>query len=110
MIGEFGYRIERPPEDPGLAILAEILMKQYSPEHEVVVYEAAQYPVCDPVLYRVRLAELPEAPVTPLSTLYVAPRRTPEAQSGNDAPPGHRGAAPSPALIVHPTPASPPSP
>jgi uncharacterized protein YabN with tetrapyrrole methylase and pyrophosphatase domain len=79
MIGELGYRIERPPEDPGLAILAETLMKQYSPEHEVVVYEAAQYPVCDPVLHRVRLAELPKAPVTPLSTLYVSPaeRRKP---------------------------------
>ena len=59
----------------GLKVLAEVLQTDYGPEHEVTVYEAAvYYPVCSPTIERMRLCELPNASVTPVSTLYVPPK------------------------------------
>jgi hypothetical protein len=59
----------------GLKVLAEVLQTHYCPEHEVTVYEAAvYYPVCSPTIQRMRLCELPNASVTPVSTLYVPPK------------------------------------
>lgn len=58
----------------GLALLREVLIESYGAEHEVVVYEAASLPTCDPLMHRTPLRELVAAPVTPLSTLYVPPR------------------------------------
>jgi hypothetical protein len=59
----------------GLKVLAEVLQTHYGSEHEVTVYEAAvYYPVCQPVIQRMRLCELPNASVTPVSTLYVPPK------------------------------------
>lgn len=57
----------------GLAILAEELERTYGGAHEVVVYEAALYPIADPLRLATPLAELPQAPVTLASTLYVPP-------------------------------------
>lgn len=57
----------------GLAVLIEVLSKTYGPDHEVVVYEAAVMPTCDPVIHRTPLGRLPDAPITALSTLYVPP-------------------------------------
>lgn len=58
----------------GLELLREVLIETYGAEHEVVVYEAASLPTCDPLMHRTPLRELLAAPVTPLSTLYVPPR------------------------------------
>ncbi|NEP59884.1 MAG: hypothetical protein F6K31_23250, partial [Symploca sp. SIO2G7] len=59
----------------GLKILAEVLEQDYGANHEVTVYEASvYYPVCPPVIERLPLAKLPEAPVTEVSTLYVPPK------------------------------------
>jgi uncharacterized protein YabN with tetrapyrrole methylase and pyrophosphatase domain len=58
---------------PGLRVLADILLETYSPSHEVVVYEAARYAICDPIVLRMPLAALAAADVPLLSTLYVAP-------------------------------------
>ncbi len=57
----------------GLAVLTQTLLKVYRHDHEVVVYEAARLPVCDPRVERVALEDLPHAAVTPLSTLFVPP-------------------------------------
>ena len=58
----------------GLGVLAGVLMEHYGPEHEVTVYEAAAYGFCDPLIERVPLAQLADARVTAISTLYVPPR------------------------------------
>ena len=55
----------------GLDMLVEVLSASYPADHEVCVYEAAQYPICAPAIQRPRLADLPGARVTPLSTLYI---------------------------------------
>lgn len=64
------------PEQPnieGVRILAEALQQNYPPSHEVIVYEAAIYPLYDFVQQRISLAELPGADYSPMSTLLVPP-------------------------------------
>ncbi|HMN27764.1 MAG TPA: SAM-dependent methyltransferase [Caldilineaceae bacterium] len=73
VIGHLGFYQEQCHLH-GLRVLAEVLQRWYAPEHEVVVYEAAVYPVCEPVVQRLPLCKLPEAVITEVSTLYVPPR------------------------------------
>jgi uncharacterized protein YabN with tetrapyrrole methylase and pyrophosphatase domain len=61
------------PRLDNVPVLVERLADHYPSEHEVVVYEASPYPVAGPLIERVPLAELAEAALTPLSTLYVPP-------------------------------------
>ncbi|MEM7129231.1 MAG: SAM-dependent methyltransferase [Chloroflexota bacterium] len=70
VIGHLGF-YEEGGNQHGLSVLTEELTNWYGPNHEVVVYEAAVYPVCDPVIQRLPLAQLPEAEITEVSTLYV---------------------------------------
>ncbi|QYJ74188.1 SAM-dependent methyltransferase [Shewanella sp. FJAT-52076] len=58
-----------------LQVLVEHLMQWYPPEHEVVLYEAAFLPVHEPSVHRVKLNELPSAPMGPATTLLVPPAR-----------------------------------
>jgi precorrin-3B methylase len=57
----------------GLDALVEVLINRYGPEQRVVVYEAAVLPTDRPRMDAMTLAELPDARVTDLSTLYVPP-------------------------------------
>lgn len=65
------------PDEPcnrkGLVVLCEALQESYPAHHEVVIYEAADLPVCDPLVVRLPLARLADAGVTWASTLYVPP-------------------------------------
>jgi precorrin-6B methylase 1 len=72
MIGNLGS-YQEGGQRHGLTVLAEVLGASYGPDHEGVVYEAAIYPVCEPVIQRLPLAQLPEAQLTEISTLYVPP-------------------------------------
>lgn len=73
-IAELSYRPEREVWNPhGLAVLTDVLLQTYPPDHEVVVYEAARFAPCAPKILRVALRDLPHAGVTPLSTLFVPP-------------------------------------
>ena len=47
----------------GLQRLADRLADLYGEEHEVIVYEAAPFPVGRPTIEHVRVVDLPEAPV-----------------------------------------------
>ncbi len=72
MVGNLGF-FQPGSHVHGLTVLTEALTAHYGAEHEVLVYEAAVYPVCEPVIQRLPLAELPMAQVTEVSTLYVPP-------------------------------------
>lgn len=61
-----------------VGVLVERLLEHYAPAHEVVVYEASPYPIGGPVADRVRLDQLADADLSPLSTLYVPPASAPE--------------------------------
>ncbi|HYL28010.1 MAG TPA: SAM-dependent methyltransferase [Candidatus Nitrosotalea sp.] len=61
----------------GLTALTERLLESYPAQHEVAVYDAATLPLCSPLIKNVALAELPRAPVTAMSTLFVPPKEAP---------------------------------
>ena len=64
----------------GIELLGEVLGQTYGDSHEVVVYEAARYAFLQPAIQRFPLAQLADARVTVLSTLYV-PRKSPRPSS-----------------------------
>jgi uncharacterized protein YabN with tetrapyrrole methylase and pyrophosphatase domain len=74
VIGDFGYNPGRPYNEAGLAVLVDTLSETYGSDHEVVVYEAAQYAVSNPVMDRVALKDIRSARLSGISTLYV-PRK-----------------------------------
>jgi uncharacterized protein YabN with tetrapyrrole methylase and pyrophosphatase domain len=54
-------------------VLVERLLAEYPPDHVGVLYEASLYPVAEPVIEHVPLADLARAEIEPMSTLYVPP-------------------------------------
>jgi siroheme synthase len=58
----------------GLARLTRRLLRSYSRNHEVVIYETPHLPTCDPRIETVPLACLPHADATVASLLYVPPK------------------------------------
>jgi hypothetical protein len=70
------------PHVPGLEALAAVLGLYYPPDHTVIVYEAADYPVCDPVIVHTSVSEIPRSRITVTSTLYVPPLGRPLPRSG----------------------------
>ncbi len=72
-IGDFTFSLE-PYGTRGLHVLTEYLCQYYDATHPAVVYEAAEYPIFDPGIEHVPLARLPEAQISPISTLYIVPQ------------------------------------
>jgi uncharacterized protein YabN with tetrapyrrole methylase and pyrophosphatase domain len=73
-IGLVDFREEDTPNRAGLRLLASALCKHYPASHQVVLYRASQLPIFEPSITRTALADLPEATLSVLSTLYVPPR------------------------------------
>ena len=73
MIGAFFQR-KGSLNRQGLRVLVEVLQEAYGTDHDVILYEAALYPIVEPVIVRLPLRRVPEATVTELSTLYVPPK------------------------------------
>jgi len=71
VVGEINYGLSQT--NSKIQVLTETLLMQYPSDHEVIVYQASQYPVCDPVMDRVSLSMLPNANITAISTLVVPP-------------------------------------
>jgi uncharacterized protein YabN with tetrapyrrole methylase and pyrophosphatase domain len=71
VIGQLDYRLKYGREH--LALLRDELLRSYSPDHVVTLYEAAQYPTQAPRADGVRLAELAGRDTTATTTLYVPP-------------------------------------
>lgn len=57
----------------GATVLVNHLKQYYNPSHEIVLYEAAQYPFFEPKIQRVKLINLPNAIFSRISTLYIPP-------------------------------------
>jgi uncharacterized protein YabN with tetrapyrrole methylase and pyrophosphatase domain len=74
-IGQTGnWKPERQDCSRNLQTLVEVLREHYEARHKVVLYQAAQYASCDPIIQRVTLARVPQAAITGVTTLYVPPR------------------------------------
>ena len=74
MLGEPSVMAQTGCRPERLAVLTKALKKHYPARHPVVLYEAAQYPLCDPVVQRTTLSKLPAMNVLPMTTLYLPPR------------------------------------
>ncbi|MBV8995972.1 MAG: hypothetical protein JO287_20230 [Pseudonocardiales bacterium] len=72
VIGMIDWSPEFNPR-PGAQVLVEVMTRSYSSEHEVIIYEASPYEVCQPRIERLPLVELPEIKLTACSTLVVPP-------------------------------------
>jgi precorrin-6B methylase 1 len=70
--GDPGYKIEYGRE--GLRLLVELLVGYYGGDHEAVLYEAPEYPMSEPLVQRISVAEVADADVRAGSTLYVPPK------------------------------------
>ncbi len=57
----------------GLKLLSERLCKYYAHDHEIIVYEAAQYPGMQPHIIKIQLDELCSTALSSVCTLYVKP-------------------------------------
>lgn len=74
--GDLSFRVFEP--DPRrLAVLEEVLLEDYPPDHSVIVYEAATLPVTGGKQQSLPLRELHTATVSQLSTLYIPPLARP---------------------------------
>jgi hypothetical protein len=78
--GDLGYPTQQ--KTAGVKVLAQVLSRSYSENHLVMIYEASPYPMCQPTVLSVRLAELAEAAHSPISTLVIPPltSRSPDLQ------------------------------
>jgi uncharacterized protein YabN with tetrapyrrole methylase and pyrophosphatase domain len=74
VLGEPSIRGEKSCRPDRLRVLADALRRHYPPSHPVVLYEAAQFPICDPMIKKITLARLPQASVFTMTTLYVPPK------------------------------------
>ena len=58
----------------GLHVLAHVLEKHYDRDHEVIIYQASHFPLCQPNIQRIPLMKICEANVSAASTMYIPPR------------------------------------
>ena len=72
-VGVITYESEALWSKSGLQFLTDTLTETYPADHEVTIYETAVVPVCDPIIIKVPLRDLPSSRVTVLSTLYIPP-------------------------------------
>jgi uncharacterized protein YabN with tetrapyrrole methylase and pyrophosphatase domain len=74
VLGEPSIRIGMPCRPERLRVLTAALRRHYPAGHRVVLYEAAQFPICDATVKRIPLARLAQATVFTMTTLYVPPK------------------------------------
>ncbi len=72
VVGNLGT--ESADTNIGLTLVLQRLIPVYGAEHRVTIYEAAQYPTSNPLIQHTSLAELPNADLSRISTLYVPPK------------------------------------
>jgi uncharacterized protein YabN with tetrapyrrole methylase and pyrophosphatase domain len=74
-IGSIGnWKSEIQDCSAGLHALLEVLGQHYDAKHETVLYEAARYASCNPMIEHVPLLKIPERTISAVTTLYVPPQ------------------------------------
>jgi precorrin-6B methylase 1 len=72
-VGDVGYKMSGF-DGRNLGILTETLQRIYGRHYQVILYQAAQFPVCQPSIQSVRLSRITKEHVSWLSTMYVPPK------------------------------------
>jgi uncharacterized protein YabN with tetrapyrrole methylase and pyrophosphatase domain len=74
-IGNIGnWKPDKQDCSSNLQTLVEVLEEHYDATHQTVLYQAAQYASCDPIIERVPLSRIPQASISAVTTLYVPPK------------------------------------
>lgn len=74
VVGNWGYK--RDSYDlSALPILLERLYRDYPPNHKVIIYEAAMFTDCPPLIRRLPLDKIRARDLSPASTLFIPPSR-----------------------------------
>jgi hypothetical protein len=75
-VGDLGYN-SKGYDRRNVPVLMEYLASFYGENYEIILYEAAQYPVCKPKIKRLPIAGLVDAKPSGISTLYIPPKTLP---------------------------------
>ncbi len=75
VIGEMHHVLE--PNLRAFGVLVDYLLQFYPAGHEVTIYQASPYAVCDSIVNRVALSLAPACELPPLATLFVPPAKRP---------------------------------
>jgi len=73
VLGEPSVRDDMACRPERLHVLIATLRKYYPLRHPVVLYEAAQFSICNPMIKRVPLFKLSHQTILPMTTLYLPP-------------------------------------
>lgn len=77
--GELTLRTSRANKDnKGLTVFTDKLLKYYPEDKEVIIYEASEFPMFEPVIRKMPLRDLPDSKPTEISTLVVPGEAWPE--------------------------------
>ena len=74
VLGEASVRKGMSCRPERLRVLTSALRRHYPARHRVVLYEAASFPTCEPMIRRIALERLPHMTFRPMTTLYIPPR------------------------------------
>lgn len=72
LIGDVTFK-RNDYDNPNVGILVDVLSKSFSKDHNVFIYEAAQFHVCSSRIQQVPIGYLPTVNLTAISTLVVPP-------------------------------------
>jgi uncharacterized protein YabN with tetrapyrrole methylase and pyrophosphatase domain len=72
-LGEPSVRKNMTCRPERLEVLTTVLRRHYPARHPIVLYEASQFEICQPVVKRIALSALPRTTVLPVMTIYVPP-------------------------------------
>lgn len=73
-LGEPSIRRGHPCRPERLRVLADTLKMHYPNEHPIILYEAAEFAICDPLIKRISLDQLEHQQVFTTTTLFIPPR------------------------------------
>jgi uncharacterized protein YabN with tetrapyrrole methylase and pyrophosphatase domain len=73
-LGEWSARKRMSCRPERLHALTAMLRRKYPARHKVSLYQAAQFPTCNPVIRWIALGDLERETIRPVMTLYVPPK------------------------------------
>jgi uncharacterized protein YabN with tetrapyrrole methylase and pyrophosphatase domain len=68
------WKPEKMECSAGIKILVDTLKEHYGARHPAILYQAAQYSSCDPIIQRVPLGRIQQASITSVTTLFIPPK------------------------------------
>jgi len=73
-VGDLGYN-SKGYDRRNVPILAKYLSQFYGGDYEILLYEAAQYPICNPKIKLIQIDALSKANLSGITTIYIPPQK-----------------------------------